>query len=128
MSSKLKTEWAPLAAGIDGIANKIEPGDPVNENIYSMSELRKKEHGIKPLPSNLQEGLADLRSDYEYLLQSCFSNELLQSYLELKEHEFRIGSGKGRPGTSGSIMMFDLNSTNKCYTIQGNTKSESYEE
>jgi glutamine synthetase len=32
---------AILSAGIDGIANKIEPGDPVNENIYSLSESRK---------------------------------------------------------------------------------------
>jgi glutamine synthetase len=86
---------AIAAAGIDGISKKIEPGDPVNENIYKLSESRKRAFGIKPLPSSLQEALAALKNDHMYL-QSCFATELLQSYLALKEHEIKEGNRKGR--------------------------------
>jgi glutamine synthetase len=86
---------AILAAGIDGISKKIESGDPVNENIYRLSESRKRALGIRPLPSSLQEALAALKNDHMYL-QPCFPSELLQSYLDLKEHEIKEGDGKGR--------------------------------
>lgn len=85
-----------MAAGIDGISKKIDPGDSMNENIYSLSESRKKARGIRPLPSNLERALSELKSDSAYLLQSCFSSELLQSYLKLKEKEIKEGKGKGR--------------------------------
>jgi glutamine synthetase len=87
---------AVVAAGMDGIAKKIEPGEPVNENIYKLSESRKKALGIKPLPSSLEQALSTLMSDSHYLLQSCFTSDLLQSYLELKAHEIKEGKGKGR--------------------------------
>jgi glutamine synthetase len=80
---------------MDGISKKIDPGDTVNENIYRLSESKKKALGIRPLPSSLQEALAALKNDYTYL-QSCFPSELLQSYLDLKEHEIKEGNGKGR--------------------------------
>mgnify|MGYP000618765865 CR=1 FL=1 len=46
-----------LAAGLDGIRNKIEAGDPVNENIFEMSEREKKRRKIDQLPGNLSEAL-----------------------------------------------------------------------
>jgi glutamine synthetase len=87
---------AIVAAGIDGITRKVDPAEPVNENIYKLSESRKKALGIKPLPSSLEEALSALKSDSAYLLQSCFTTELLQSYLELKAQEVKEGRGKGR--------------------------------
>lgn len=87
---------AIVAAGIDGIAKKIDPGDPVNENIYRLSESKKKTLGIRPLPSTLEQALSALKSDSAYLLESCFTGELLQSFLNLKEHEIKEGKGKGR--------------------------------
>jgi glutamine synthetase len=67
----------------------------VNENIYRLSESRKRALGIRPLPSSLQEALTALKNDHMYL-QSCFPNELLQSYPDLKEQEIKEGNGKGR--------------------------------
>jgi glutamine synthetase len=87
---------AIVAAGIDGISKKIDPGDPVNENIYRLSESRKKALGIRPLPSTLEQALSALKSDCSYLLKSCFTGELLQSYLALKGKEIKEGMGKGR--------------------------------
>jgi glutamine synthetase len=87
---------AIVAAGMDGISKKIDPGDPVNENIYRLSQPRKRALGIRPLPSTLEQALSALKSDSTYLLKSCFASELLQSYLELKETEIKEGKGKGR--------------------------------
>ena len=87
---------AIVAPGIDGISKKIDPGDQVNENIYNLSESRKKAVGIRPLPSTLEQALSALKSDSAYLLHSCFATELLQSYLKLKEEEIKEGKGKGR--------------------------------
>ncbi len=44
---------AVLAAGLDGIKKKIEPGDPVKEDIYKMTKSERKKHGIDTLPANL---------------------------------------------------------------------------
>jgi glutamine synthetase len=85
-----------VAAGIDGISRKIDPGDPVKENLYSLSESKKRALGIRPLPSTLGQALSALKSDSAYLLESCFTSELLQSYLKLKESEIKEGRGKGR--------------------------------
>jgi glutamine synthetase len=87
---------AIVAAGIDGISKKIEPGDMVDENIYSLSDSRKRALGITALPSSLEQALSALKSDSAYLLQCCFTTELLQSYLKLKEKETKEGKAKGR--------------------------------
>jgi glutamine synthetase len=77
---------AIVSAGLDGIRKKIDPGDPVNENIYKMSDGQRSSLGIRPLPGSLQDSLAALESDSGYL-KSCFSDELLETYLDLKEKE-----------------------------------------
>ena len=50
---------AILRAGMDGIANKMDPGPPVNKNVYSMSQRERARLKIKELPGNL--GLAPSR-------------------------------------------------------------------
>jgi glutamine synthetase len=87
---------AIVAAGIDRIPKKIDPGEPINEDIYSLSESRRKALGIRGLPSTLDQALYGLNSDSAYLLQFSFTKELLQSYLELKEQEIKEGKRKGR--------------------------------
>jgi glutamine synthetase len=47
-----------LAAGLDGIKRKIELPEPVEEDIYEMSEARQKKFAIKTLPRNLEEAVA----------------------------------------------------------------------
>lgn len=68
----------------------------MNENIYRLSESRKRALGIRPLPSTLEQAIFALKSDSAYLLESCFPSELLQSYLKLKEQEIKEGKRKGR--------------------------------
>lgn len=52
-----------LAAGLDGIENKLEPPGPVNKNIYSMSQRERGKYKIGQLPGNLGEAVEALEKD-----------------------------------------------------------------
>jgi glutamine synthetase len=52
-----------LAAGMDGIKRGIDPGDPVDLNVYHLSPAERKSRGIKTLPANLKEALDYLEAD-----------------------------------------------------------------
>lgn len=52
-----------IAAGLDGIENEIEPGEPYNVNLYDFSDAELKQKGIRTLPQSLQEALDALESD-----------------------------------------------------------------
>lgn len=74
---------AMLMAGIDGIINEIEPPDPVDVNLY---ELPPEEAAkIKQVPGSLEEVLAALESDYEFLLRgSVFTEDVIDTWLNYK--------------------------------------------
>jgi glutamine synthetase len=72
-----------VAAGIDGVNKKIEPGDPINENIYKMSDSHRNSLGIKSLPNSLEESLSALKDDLDYL-KVCFQMDLVETYIRLK--------------------------------------------
>src|SRR6476659_6076794 len=77
---------AIVSAGLDGVQKKIDPGSPIDENIYKMSESKRISLGIQPLPRTLQDSLERLKSDLDYL-KTCFSDELIETYLTIKEAE-----------------------------------------
>jgi glutamine synthetase len=52
-----------LAAGMDGIKKGIDPGEPVDLNVYHLSPAERKSLGIKTLPANLKEALDYLEAD-----------------------------------------------------------------
>jgi len=87
---------AIVAAGIDGINKKTDPGNPVNENIYKMTDTQRKSLGIGTLPSSLEESLTALKSDSSYL-DICFHNDLIYTYAKLKNDEIlEIGNDKSK--------------------------------
>lgn len=79
---------AIVLAGLDGVRKKIDPGDPIDENIYKMDPQRRKALGIKELPRSLDEALDELETDNEWL-KPVYSNELIETYIELKREEVR---------------------------------------
>ena len=83
---------AIVAAGLDGIRKKIEPGDPVNEDIYKMTDYARTGLGIKSLPGSLQESIDALKSDHEYL-NPCFQGDLLETFIALKKEEITYAAG-----------------------------------
>ena len=76
-------------AGLDGIINRIEPGDPLDKNLYDLppEELT----GIPTVADSLGEALEALKADHEYLLAGgVFTEEAIQSYIELKAKEVSL--------------------------------------
>ena len=74
---------AMLMAGLDGIQNKIDPGEPLDKDIYDLSpeELRN----VPALPTSLEGALDALEADHDFLTQNdVFTEEVIQSYLEYK--------------------------------------------
>jgi glutamine synthetase len=83
---------AIVAAGLDGIREKTDPGDPVNEDIYKLSDSARRALGIKTLPRTLQDSVDALKSDQSYL-KPYFCNELIDTYIELKCREIAFATG-----------------------------------
>jgi glutamine synthetase len=75
-----------LKAGIDGINNQIDPGEPVSQNIYTMSKEEKISLGIESLPSTLNEALLEL--DEDEVVKSALTDHILRNYFEAKREEW----------------------------------------
>ena len=75
-----------LKAGIDGIKNQIDPGEPVSQNIYTMSKEEKMSLGIESLPSTLNEALLEL--DKDEVVKSALTGHILENYIEAKREEW----------------------------------------
>ena len=68
-----------LATGLDGIKNKIDPGDPVELNVYHMSYEERKSRNIVSLPESLKEALDEMETSdlmRETLGETAFENFL----------------------------------------------------
>ena len=80
-------EAALLLAGLDGIKNKIDPGDPIEENVYKLSLEKKREYNIGSLPVSLKGSLDSLSSDSRFL-EEVFTKDFLETYSNLKYKEY----------------------------------------
>jgi glutamine synthetase len=77
---------AMLLAGLDGVQNKIKPGDPMDKNLYDLppEEAAKVPH----VCHSLDQALEELDKDREFLLRGgVFSNDMIDAYMALKEEE-----------------------------------------
>jgi len=74
---------ALMLAGLDGIQNRIDPGDPLDKDIYSLSPEELK--GVEHVPSTLAEALTAFEQDYEFLLKGdVFSRDLIKTWISYK--------------------------------------------
>jgi glutamine synthetase len=74
---------ALLMAGLDGVQNQIDPGEPMDKDLYALppEEIKK----IKQVPGSLAAVLDALKADYEFLLVGdVFTEDLIESYLAYK--------------------------------------------
>src|SRR5690606_4662525 len=77
---------ALMMAGLDGVQNKIHPGDPADKNLYDLPPEEDKK--IPTVAASLEEALAALDGDREFLTRGgVFSNDMLDAYIELKMQE-----------------------------------------
>jgi glutamine synthetase len=77
---------ALLLAGLDGVLNKVEPGEPLDKNIYELppEELKK----VPSVPGSLGEALDCLEKDHEFLLKGdVFTMDFLDTWIAAKRKE-----------------------------------------
>lgn len=75
-----------LASGLDGMAEKIDPGDPVDKNIYTMSQRERMRLRIKSLPANLNEAVNAMEKDP--LMERVLGSHVHANYVRAKRQEW----------------------------------------
>jgi glutamine synthetase len=74
---------AMLMAGLDGVTNKIDPGEPLDKDIYDLSPEEMR--AVPSMPGSLEEALDCLEDDHGFLMKGdVFSEDLLESYMSYK--------------------------------------------
>jgi glutamine synthetase len=75
-----------LRAGLDGVVQELDPGPPVNKNIYKMSHRERRHLRIDDLPANLSEALDELeKSD---LVRDALGDHIVEHFLAAKRGEW----------------------------------------
>ncbi len=77
---------AYLHAGLDGIENELDPGEPMRENMYILDDEGLEQRGVETLPRTLLEAIEAF--DADPLMEVAFGPELKKSYVELKTQEW----------------------------------------
>ena len=97
---------AMLMAGLDGIEQRIDPGEPMDKDIY---DLAPEERASVPLtPGTLEEALAALEADHDYLLKGdVFTEEVIQAWIDYKREE-EAEAVRLRPHPHEFALYFDI--------------------
>jgi glutamine synthetase len=97
---------AMLMAIIDGIENKIDPGEPLDKDIYGLPPEELAE--IPSAPGSLDEALAALQEDHEFLLKGdVFTKDVIEKWIEYKI-ENEVNEVKLRPHPHEFFLYFDI--------------------
>ena len=75
-----------LASGLDGVKNKMDPGEPVDRNVFKMSEREKRRLRIDQLPANLSDALDNLEKDE--VVMEALGEHILAHFLQAKRAEW----------------------------------------
>ncbi|GEN45003.1 glutamine synthetase [Alkalibacillus haloalkaliphilus] len=75
-----------LAAGLDGVENKLTAPEPVDRNIYVMDKEEREANGVQDLPATLYDALQHLKQDE--VIKGALGEHLLEHFLEAKEIEW----------------------------------------
>jgi glutamine synthetase len=87
---------AMLMAGLDGIKNKIDPGNAVDEDIYHLSAAKAKK--FPNLCSSLEQALDCLEDNHKFMLEGgVFTEDLLESFVKLKREEVQLVNSTTHP-------------------------------
>jgi glutamine synthetase len=97
---------AMLMAGLDGVRNKTEPPDPVDKDIYELP--REELLNLPSVPASLEEALAALEDDSDFLLEGgVFTEDLVDAWVDYKmEHE--ISQVRLRPHPYEFHLYYDI--------------------
>ena len=96
---------AQLMAGLDGIKNKIEPGEPLDLNLYELDDEARE--GIPVVPGTLEESLNALEADNEFLKEGgVFTDDVIETYIALKRGD--VDALRLRPHPHEFSLYFDV--------------------
>jgi glutamine synthetase len=94
-----------LMAGIDGIQNKIDPGKPLDKDIYHLSPEEAKD--VPQAPGSLDQALNALEKDHAFLLKGdVFTPDVIQVWLDYKR-ENELDAVRLRPHPHEFALYFD---------------------
>lgn len=97
---------AMLMAGIDGIQNKIDPGEPLDKNTYELTEEEAAK--VPTVPASLEEALEALEDDHKYLLKGdVFTQDVIDVWIRYKR-EREIDAVRLRPHPYEFYLYFDI--------------------
>src|SRR5271169_616107 len=97
---------AMLMAGIDGIQNRIDPGDPLDKDIYALSPEELKD--VPHMPGSLEEALDSLEHHHEFLLRGdVFTKDAIHEWLDFKRTK-ELNPVRMRPVPYEFHLYFDI--------------------
>lgn len=97
---------ALLMAGLDGIQNKIHPGEPLDRDLYDLEP--EEMESIESTPGSLGEALDALEDDHEYLLKGdVFTPDVIGTWLEYKR-ENEVDAVNIRPHPHEFFLYYDI--------------------
>jgi glutamine synthetase len=93
-------------AGLDGIQNRIDPGEPLDKDIYDLSPEELKD--VPSLPGSLEEALKALEKDHEFLLKGdVFTTSMIERWINYKT-EKEVNPMRLRPHPLEFSMYYDV--------------------
>jgi glutamine synthetase len=96
---------AMMMAGLDGVQNRIEPGDPLDKDIYALSPEELKE--VPHMPGSLEEALGALERDHEFLLRGdVFTRDIITTWIDYKR-EREVDAVRLRPVPYEFFLYYD---------------------
>ncbi|HET9405724.1 MAG TPA: type I glutamate--ammonia ligase [Candidatus Sulfotelmatobacter sp.] len=97
---------AMLMAGLDGIENKIDPGHPMDKDIFDLSP--EELETVPSMPTSLEEALEALQRDHTFLLKGdVFTEELLRAYVDYKRSR-EVDEVRLRPHPYEFALYYDI--------------------
>jgi glutamine synthetase len=97
---------AMLMAGLDGIQNRIDPGKPIDKNLYDLPPAEAKE--VKSTPGSLEQALDALEADHAFLLRGdVFTKDVVETWLNYKRDK-EIDAIRLRPHPYEFHLYYDI--------------------
>ena len=97
---------ALLMAGLDGIQNQIDPGEPMDKDLYDLPPEEAAK--VKQVPGSLAEALAALEADHEFLLKGdVFTPDVIETWIEYKRTN-EVDAVRLRPHPMEFVLYYDV--------------------
>jgi glutamine synthetase len=97
---------AMLMAGLDGIQKRIDPGKPIDKNLYDLPPVEAKD--VKSTPGSLEQALDALEADHEFLLHGdVFTEDVIETWLGYKRDK-EIDAIRLRPHPYEFHLYYDI--------------------